>query len=162
MVRCNCWKCCNLVRTRPTDIAWCMAGLHEQLVQLSRLQLLWSGVTAGSAAVWSQLVQQMLCGAWLVLLSSFCYICCGQVQLLTVLVRLEEVPAKQVRDVYKLLLDDSYAVRHAAAELVSDMLEESGQRHLAQVTTAFFSVIVISSFLWLHACMDAHGYGRSV
>ena len=57
-----------------------------------------------------------------------------QVQLLTVLVRLEEVPAKQVRDVYKLLLDDSYAVRHAAAELVADMLEESGQRHLAQVT----------------------------
>ena len=54
-------------------------------------------------------------------------------QLLTVLVRLEEVPAKQVRDVYKLLLDDSYAVRHAAAELVTDMLEESGQRHLAQV-----------------------------
>lgn len=54
------------------------------------------------------------------------------VQLLTVLVRLEEVPAKQVRDVYKLLLDDSYAVRHAAAELVADMLEESGQRHLAQ------------------------------
>ena len=56
-------------------------------------------------------------------------------QLLTVLVRLEEVPAKQVRDVYKLLLDDSYAVRHAAAELVTDMLEESGQRHLAQVLT---------------------------
>ncbi|KAA6430018.1 MAG: hypothetical protein FRX49_00449 [Trebouxia sp. A1-2] len=55
------------------------------------------------------------------------------VQLLTVLVRLEEVPGHQVRDVYKLLLDDSYAVRHAAAELVADMLEESGQRHLAQV-----------------------------
>ena len=36
---------------------------------------------------------------------------------------------------YKLLLDDSYAVRHAAAELVTDMLQESGQRHLAQVTT---------------------------
>ena len=57
-----------------------------------------------------------------------------QVQLLTVLVRLEEVPASQVRDVYKLLLDDSYAIRHAAAELVTDMLEESGQRHLAQVS----------------------------
>ena len=56
-----------------------------------------------------------------------------QVQLLTVLVRLEEVPPAQVRDVYKLLLDDSHAVRHAAAELVTDMLEESGQRHLAQV-----------------------------
>lgn len=56
-----------------------------------------------------------------------------QVQLLTVLVRLEEVPLSQVRDVYKLLLDDSHAVRHAAAELVTDMLEESGQRHLAQV-----------------------------
>lgn len=56
-----------------------------------------------------------------------------QVQLLTVLVRLEELPPAQVRDVYKLLLDDSHAVRHAAAELVTDMLEESGQRHLAQV-----------------------------
>lgn len=56
-----------------------------------------------------------------------------QVQLLTLLVRLEEVPAKQVRDVYKLLLDDSYAIRHAAAELVADMLEESGERHLGQV-----------------------------
>lgn len=55
-----------------------------------------------------------------------------QVQLLTLLVRLEEVPGKQVRDVYKLLLDDSYAIRHAAAELVADMLEESGQRHLGQ------------------------------
>jgi len=53
-----------------------------------------------------------------------------------VLVRLEEVPGHQVRDVYKLLLDDSYAVRHAAAELVADMLEESGQRHLAQVITS--------------------------
>ncbi|KAL3143333.1 hypothetical protein ABBQ38_002169 [Trebouxia sp. C0009 RCD-2024] len=58
------------------------------------------------------------------------------VQLLTVLVRLEEVPLSQVRDVYKLLLDDSHAVRHAAAELVTDMLEESGQRHLAQVGKA--------------------------
>lgn len=56
-----------------------------------------------------------------------------QVQLLTALVRLEEVPPAQVRDVYKLLLDDSHAVRHAAAELVTDMLEKSGQRHLAQV-----------------------------
>lgn len=58
-----------------------------------------------------------------------------QVQLLTVLVRLEEVSASQVRDVYKLLLDDSHAIRHAAAELVTDMLEESGQRHLTQVRT---------------------------
>lgn len=56
-----------------------------------------------------------------------------QVQLLTLLVQLEEVPGKQVRDVYKLLLDDSYNIRHAAAELVADMLEESGQRHLGQV-----------------------------
>ena len=54
------------------------------------------------------------------------------------LVRLEEVPGHQVRDVYKLLLDDSYSVRHAAAELVVDMLEESGQRHLAQVITSLF------------------------
>ena len=63
-----------------------------------------------------------------------------QVQLLTLLVRLEEVPGKQVRDVYKLLLDDSYALRHAAAELVADMLEESGQKHLGQVRLhVFFS-----------------------
>lgn len=59
------------------------------------------------------------------------------------LVRLEEVPAVQVRDVYKLLLDDSYAVRHAAAELVTDMLEESGQRHLAQVITRVTVVLVV-------------------
>lgn len=65
-----------------------------------------------------------------------------QVQLLTVLVRLEEVPPAQVRDVYKLLLDDSHAVRHAAAELVTDMLEESGQRHLAQVILPCFSIVI--------------------
>lgn len=69
-----------------------------------------------------------------------------QVQLLTVLVRLEEVPLSQVRDVYKLLLDDSHAVRHAAAELVTDMLEESGQRHLAQVMI-FSSFNLLSSRL---------------
>lgn len=62
-----------------------------------------------------------------------------QVQLLTLLVRLEEVPGKQVRDVYKLLLDDSYALRHAAAELVADMLEESGQKHLGQVRPQRYS-----------------------
>ena len=66
--------------------------------------------------------------------------CCNkvQVQLLTLLVRLEEVPGKQVRDVYKLLLDDSYALRHAAAELVADMLEESGQKHLGRVRLGVF------------------------
>ncbi len=75
-----------------------------------------------------------------------------QVQLLTVLVRLEEVPAKQVRDVYKLLLDDSYAVRHAAAELVTDMLEESGQRHLAQVA---LTALILLCFICLHSDLAA-------
>ena len=74
-----------------------------------------------------------------------------QVQLLTVLVRLEEVPAKQVRDVYKLLLDDSYAVRHAAAELVADMLEESGQRHLAQVSCSPY--LFLCPNVWLLAAL---------
>ena len=76
-----------------------------------------------------------------------------QVKLLTVLVRLEEVPANQVRDVYKLLLDDSYAVRHAAAELVADMLEESGQRHLAQVLNTSGPLILYSSNM--QTCLDS-------
>ena len=32
----------------------------------------------------------------------------------------------QVAEVYHLLLDDSHAIRHAAAELVADLLEELG------------------------------------
>ena len=88
-----------------------------------------------------------------VIVKSSC--CLMQVQLLTVLVRLEEVPLSQVRDVYKLLLDDSHAVRHAAAELVTDMLEESGQRHLAQVMIAHpFSLLLsrLHQQLWLTHC----------
>jgi len=35
--------------------------------------------------------------------------------------------------VYELLADESHAVRHAVAELVSAMLQEQGQAVLAQV-----------------------------
>lgn len=39
----------------------------------------------------------------------------------------------QVRDVYRLLVDDSHAIRLAAADLVTGLLEEQGQRQLEQV-----------------------------
>jgi len=39
----------------------------------------------------------------------------------------------QVTDVYRLLVDDSAAIRHAAGDLVADLLEEQGSRQLAQV-----------------------------
>jgi len=38
----------------------------------------------------------------------------------------------QVTDVYRLLVDDSAAIRHAAGDLVADLLEEQGSRQLAQ------------------------------
>ena len=37
----------------------------------------------------------------------------------------------QVRDVYRLLVDQSEAVRHAAAQLVAQVLEDQGCRFLA-------------------------------
>ncbi|GAB4819997.1 hypothetical protein N2152v2_007043 [Parachlorella kessleri] len=60
------------------------------------------------------------------------------VQLLTALVRLEEIPASAVKEVYTLLGDESPSIRHAVAELVAGMLEEQGERALkqAQATTA--------------------------
>ena len=38
----------------------------------------------------------------------------------------------QVTDVYRLLVDDSAAIRHAAGDLVADLLEDQGSRQLAQ------------------------------
>ena len=35
---------------------------------------------------------------------------------------------------YALLVDDAAAIRHAAADLVADLLEEQGARQLEQVT----------------------------
>ena len=81
---------------------------------------------------------------------NFLFCICAQVQLLTLLVRLEEVPGKQVRDVYKLLLDDSYAIRHAAAELVADMLEESGRRHLGQARPLVICYLLLHLYLQIH------------
>ncbi|KAK9814838.1 hypothetical protein WJX72_012382 [[Myrmecia] bisecta] len=54
------------------------------------------------------------------------------VRLLTMMVKLEEIPHGQVKEVYQLLLDDSHQLRHAAAELVSDLLVELGQHQLTQ------------------------------
>ncbi len=39
----------------------------------------------------------------------------------------------QTRELYRLLVDDSTAIRHAAAELVAGMLEPQGRHFLAQV-----------------------------
>lgn len=44
------------------------------------------------------------------------------------------VDVAQVREVYRLLVDSSAPIRHAAAELVAGMLEEQGQRFIAQVS----------------------------
>jgi hypothetical protein len=57
----------------------------------------------------------------------------AQVELVTLLVRAEEVPPRAVADICRLLVDDAHSVRHAAAGLVADMLEEQGQRRLTQV-----------------------------
>ena len=56
-----------------------------------------------------------------------------QVQLLTALVRLEEIPASAVKEVYMLLGDESHGIRHAVAELVAGLLQEQGERALKQV-----------------------------
>ena len=39
----------------------------------------------------------------------------------------------QARDLYRLLVEDSASIRHAAAELVAGMLEPQGRHFLAQV-----------------------------
>lgn len=49
---------------------------------------------------------------------------------MTQLVKLEELEHTAVRDVYRLLVDDSPAIRRAAAELVAGSLEEQGRRQL--------------------------------
>lgn len=48
--------------------------------------------------------------------------------------RLEVLGAAEVSGVYRLLVDDSAAIRHAAADLVAGSLEDQGARHLAQVS----------------------------
>ena len=62
-----------------------------------------------------------------------------QIELLTILVKLEELPTAQAAEVYRLLLDDSRAVRHAVAELVASVQEAQGQSFLQtqQVRTAY-------------------------
>lgn len=47
--------------------------------------------------------------------------------------RLRHDHVVQARDLYRLLVEDSTAIRHAAAELAAGMLEPQGQRFLAQV-----------------------------
>ncbi len=54
-----------------------------------------------------------------------------QVQLVTTLVKVEEVEPDAVREVYRLLVDSAAGIRHAAADLVADLLEEQGARFLA-------------------------------
>eukprot|EP00887_Chlorella_sp_A99_P000272 scaffold13.g272.t1 len=54
------------------------------------------------------------------------------VQLITLLVQLEELPAENVREVYRLLGDESHAIRHAASELVASLLEGQGAALLAR------------------------------
>ena len=56
---------------------------------------------------------------------------CAQIQLMTRLAALEEVEGTAMQDVYRLLVDDSGAVRHAAATLVADLLPSHGRRLLA-------------------------------
>ena len=40
----------------------------------------------------------------------------------------------QARELYRLLVEDSRAIRQAAAELVAGMLEPQGKRFIAQVS----------------------------
>lgn len=61
-------------------------------------------------------------------LSLFC-----QIELVTKLVRLDVFGGDEVAGVYRLLVDDSHAIRHAAAELVANSLGNQGARYLAQV-----------------------------
>jgi hypothetical protein len=53
-----------------------------------------------------------------------------QIQLMTRLAKLEEVEGTAVRDTFRLLVDDAAPVRHAAAELVADLLPDFGERQL--------------------------------
>ena len=60
-----------------------------------------------------------------------------QMQLLTRLVALDEVQGSAVKDVYHLLVDDCGPIRHAAAALVADSLEEHGVRTLQVEISSF-------------------------
>ncbi len=63
-------------------------------------------------------------------LSTWCCPCAAQIQLMTRLAKLDEVEGTAVRDAYRLLVDDAGPIRHAAADLVADLLEELGSRQL--------------------------------
>lgn len=54
----------------------------------------------------------------------------AQVQLVTSLVKLEEIEPEAVREVYRLLVDSAAGIRHAAAGLVAGLLEDQGARFL--------------------------------
>ena len=47
----------------------------------------------------------------------------------------------QARDLYRLLVEDSAPIRHAAAELVAGMLEPQGRQFLAQVCLPTFLIL---------------------
>ncbi|KAK9861473.1 hypothetical protein WJX84_003608 [Apatococcus fuscideae] len=49
------------------------------------------------------------------------------IELLTTLVKIEELPRSQAHQVFKLLADDAPGIRHAAATLAAHMLEDEGQ-----------------------------------
>ncbi len=57
----------------------------------------------------------------------------------------------QARDLYRLLVEDSAPIRHAAAELVAGMLEPQGRHFLAQVRLLMFPHLPTSS------TQDTHG-----
>ena len=49
---------------------------------------------------------------------------------MTRLAKLGEVEGTAVQDTFRLLVDDAAPVRHAAAELVADLLPDFGERQL--------------------------------
>ena len=54
----------------------------------------------------------------------------AQIELMTRLAALGEVEGTAMQDVYRLLVDDSAAVRRAAANLVADLLPSHGRKML--------------------------------
>ena len=62
--------------------------------------------------------------------------------------RLRRDHVVQARELYRLLVEDSTAIRHAAAELVAGMLEPQGQRFLAQVGSACIPLHVVPFLPW--------------
>ncbi len=53
-----------------------------------------------------------------------------QIQLLTRLVKLDEVEGSAINDTYRLLVDEAGPIRHAAANLVANLLPSLGERQL--------------------------------